>query len=143
MSPKMPLMEPASRSDDAFVLDDSAAPIVRVTYPEHVTTGGYERLFDDYVALCARHPRIAWLVDMRDFNPLMVSAPVRKTAAEVFERARAPLLRSTVCEARVVSSTAMRGVLMAFDWVTGSKWPVKNVDSVGAAEVWIARQLRG
>lgn len=125
-----------------FRIDESGAPVIRVTFPDVVTLPAYERLFDEYMRLCDLYPRVAWLIDMRTFNPVTAPAPIRKAAADVFARSRDRLVQSTVCEARVVESAGVRGVLMAFDWLTGSKWPVRNVATVKDAEVWVAEQLR-
>ena len=125
-----------------FRIDESDAPVIRVIFPDVVTLPAYERLFDEYMRLCDLHWRVGWLIDMRTFNPVMAPAPIRKAAADVFARSRDKLLQSTVCEARVVGSAGVRGVLMAFDWLTGSKWPVKNVATVKDAELWIGEQLR-
>lgn len=135
-------LAPPATDLSAFRIDESTAPVIRVIFPDVVTLPAYEKLFDEYMRLCDLYPRVGWLIDMRSFNPVTAPAPIRKAAADVFARGRAKLLQSTVCEARVVESAAVRGVLMAFDWLTGSKWPVKNVATVKDAEAWIAEQLR-
>ena len=125
-----------------FVVDSRAAPLVVVTYPEQASAGDYEALFAHYAELCRSHRQIAWLIEFRAFDPVTASAAVRQRSADVFARYRDRLRRSTVCEARVVDSAASRGVLTAFDWLTGAKWPTRQFSSYGEAAVWINGLLK-
>jgi len=124
-----------------FEIDDTAAPLIVVSYPDHVTVEDYHGLFERYRALCGVHARIAWLVDFRRFNPLSGTAELRKAAAACFAASKDVLLKSTVCEARIVENTAARGVLIGFDWLTGTKWPTRNFGKRDSAERWCHEQL--
>lgn len=124
-----------------FTFDVSALPLIVVGYPDNVTVDDYYGLFEEYRALCAVHPRIAWLIDFRRFNPLSGTVELRKAAAACFAASKDVLLKSTVCEARLVESTAARGVLIGFDWLTGTKWPTRNFGKRDSAERWCNEQL--
>jgi hypothetical protein len=123
------------------VVDDSGLPVVVVTFPPEVTADEYVQLFERYKALCAKYEHIAWLIDFQQFDPVTAPQAVRRAASEVFARYRDVLLQSTVCEARVVQNTASRGILTAFDWLTGKKWPLGNFATREAADRWIAERL--
>jgi hypothetical protein len=124
-----------------FTFDLSQVPLIIVDYPDTVGMGDYYALFARYRELCAQHQRVAWLVDFRRFNPLGGTPELRKQAAECFAESRDAIMRSTVCEARVVDNLAARSVLIAFDWLTGTKWPTKNFSTREAAERWCREQL--
>jgi hypothetical protein len=123
-----------------FTVEDEGWPLVRCRFPPQPDTDGYTRLFEQYAELARRGGSIAWLVDMRGFNPLTSPPTVRKAAAEVFERHRDALARVTLCEARVIDGAAVRGVVTAFDWLTGNKWPCSNFATPEEARTWIDEQ---
>ncbi|MCA9640429.1 MAG: hypothetical protein KC492_07015 [Myxococcales bacterium] len=120
-----------------FVVDARKCPLIIVTYPGSVDLEAYEVLFEEYARLAAAHQHLAWLIDFRSFNPITAPARVRYASADVFARYRERLLPSTLCEARVVESMLGRGVLTAFDWITGSKWPTENFKREDDAMRWI------
>jgi hypothetical protein len=125
----------------AFTFDLSQTPLIVVEYPDDVRAHDYDVLFAQYRVLCDAHQRIAWIVDFRRVNPLSATPELRKKAADCFAESRDVLQRSTVCEARVVDNLAARAVLIAFDWLTGTKWPTKNFGTRAAAERWCREQL--
>ncbi|MCA9627872.1 MAG: hypothetical protein KC766_09405 [Myxococcales bacterium] len=124
-----------------FAVDSREAPLVVVTFPTEASTPQYELLFEHYAELCQKHSRIAWLIEFRGFDPVKAPASVRRQSAQIFARHRERLQRSTVCEARVVESTVSRGVLTAFDWLTGSKWPTRQFASFSEAAAWARKML--
>ena len=124
-----------------FAIDVSRLPLVVIDYPDEFTIDDYRAVFLRYRALSLAHPRIAWLVDFRGFNPLLASPELRKAAAVCFAESKDVLMKVSVCEARVVDSVAARGVLIGFDWLTGTKWPTKNFGRFEAAERWCLEEL--
>jgi hypothetical protein len=124
-----------------FRFDLSQVPLVVVEYPDTIDETYYRVLFARYRELCAIHPRIAWLIDTQRTNPIVVTPRLRRVTAECFAESREALMRSTVCEARVVPNIAVRAVVVAFDTVTGTKWPTKNFSTRDAAERWCREQL--
>jgi hypothetical protein len=125
-----------------FHIDLSQAPLIVVEYPDVVDETYFRALFGRYRELCGQYNRIAWLIDFRHYNPIGAPPAVRKKAADCFAESRDVLLRSTVCEARVVNNIATRAVAIAFDTLTGTKWPTKNFGTREAAERWCREQLR-
>jgi hypothetical protein len=125
----------------AFKFDLSQAPLIVVEYPEDVEVTYYRTLFSRYRELCAIHPRIAWIVDTHLTNPLRATPEMRRMAAACFAESRDVLMRSTVCEARIVPNIATRSVVIAFDALTGTKWPTKNFGTRDAAERWCREQM--
>ena len=124
-----------------FAIDDTAAPLIVVSYPDHVSVNDYYGLFERYRVLCGQHARITWLIDLRRFNPLSGTPEMRRTAATCFAAAKEVLLKSTVCEARIVEGTAARRMLIGFDWLTGTKWPTRNFGRRDSAQRWCSEQL--
>ena len=127
---------------DDFRIDESRWPLVVVTYPPLVTLEKYRALFKQYVDLSRRGTKIGYLIDMRRFNPLLASASQRKLAAATFTEHREELVRATICEGRVVASSFTSGVLTAFDWLTGQKWPCANFTTKDEAEPWVVGRMR-
>lgn len=125
-----------------FTIDTTLLPVVVVTYPDTVTADDYRQLFEHYAILCEAHPRLAWLIDFQAFDPLGAPAPLRRAAADCFAQYRDPLLRVSICEARVARGTLSRGVLTAFDWLTGAKWPTRNFETRAEADRWIADHVQ-
>lgn len=123
-------------------IDESMLPILMVVYPKDPTPEMLERLFENYLRITRAHPQVAYLIDMRFLDLSRASAPVRRRAGELHARHREALARSSVCEARVVSSTLMRGVLVAFDWIKGEGlWPCETFATREEALAWIGKQL--
>lgn len=127
---------------DDLRVDESQWPLVVVTFPPSITIEGYRALFQQYVAMSRRGDKIGYLIDMRKFNPLTAPAAHRKAAADTFAENRDVLVKATVCEARVVGNSLTSGVLTAFDWLTGQKWPCANFTSMTEAERWVSARLR-
>jgi len=128
-------------STNDFEIDESQRPIIVVTFPAMVSPEAYKELFRQYVSISNRGEKVGYVIDMRRFNPIAAPAAMRRLAAETFAAARPHLVKVTVCEARVVSSAITRGVLTAFDWLTGSKWPCRNSTSMSDADRWVREQM--
>ncbi len=118
-------------------------PIIDVEFPDHFEDQEYRQLFERYIELSATHPRVAYLHDLRKLDPLRAPAKRRRLAAEVFRTNVTRFRNLPVCEARLVSSELTRGVLTAFDWLTGTRWPCATFTSIPDAERWLDQHLRG
>lgn len=129
------------RDMQEFEIDESRLPLVRVVYSEVVTVDALKAVFERYVLLSRRHPRIAYLIDLTRYNPVLGPADVRKTTSDLLVRHLDVLSRVTVCEARVVPSALIRAAMVAFDSVTTKKWPCANFATQAEAEAWIQEQL--
>ena len=126
---------------DDFRFDESRWPLVVVTFPHSVGVDSCRAFFEQLLAMARRGEKIGYLMDLRKFNPLTAQPALRKLAADTFVDRRPELARVTVCEARVTDGTISRGVLTAFDWMTGQKWPCENFGSMHEAERWVRAQL--
>ncbi|MBX3249792.1 MAG: hypothetical protein KF901_21625 [Myxococcales bacterium] len=124
-----------------FRIDASARPLVVVRYPTTPTLDGFRAAVDHFVTLAEAGERIAWLIDLRIFDGLSVSAATRRDGARAFESARPTLAKVTICEARVIESLITRGIATAFDWLAGPPWPVTAVSTMDEARRWIAAHL--
>ena len=124
-----------------FIVRAGRLPIVEVVYPAAFVTSEYRELFERYAQLSLEHRRLAYLVDLRGFKPLNASAAHRKIGADIFNEFAPVLVPATVCEARIVTDQLTRGIVTAFDWLTGSKWPCRTFTSPSEAEAWVREQL--
>ncbi|APR87734.1 hypothetical protein A7982_13083 [Minicystis rosea] len=124
-----------------FRFDESRAPLIVVTFPPTVTADQCIALFQRFLELARKGSKIGYVMDLRQFNPLSANAAMRKVAADAFAERRSELLRATLCEARVVDGPVLRGVLTAFDWLTGQKWPCDNFTTMEDAERWVRAKL--
>ncbi|MCB9578153.1 MAG: hypothetical protein H6717_14105 [Polyangiaceae bacterium] len=124
-----------------ITVDEDRLPVVVVTFPDVVSIEQLERLFARYELLSRRHPRVAYIIDFSRYNPVLGPADVRNATSALLQKHRDVLLRSTVCEARVVPGTFMRTALTAFDAVSPNKWPCAHFATMSEAEKWVADQL--
>ncbi|HEX7663670.1 MAG TPA: hypothetical protein VF407_04140 [Polyangiaceae bacterium] len=124
-----------------FVVNVSEYPIVAVIYPEKPTLREASELFDFYADLAKAGARVGYTIDMRRFDPVVADAKTRKMVFDLFKKHEAALSKSTVCEARIAPSAVTRGVLTAFDWMTGTKWPCTNVKNAADAVAWVKGHL--
>jgi hypothetical protein len=124
-----------------FILRTERLPIIEVEYPPTLDETEYRDLFATYCSLSVEHGRVAYIIDMRSFHPLTVSVADRKLAAQIFREHASYLVPATVCEARLVSTPLTQGILTAFDWLTGTKWPCRTFTSPDEAEVWVQQLL--
>ncbi|MGE0791114.1 MAG: STAS/SEC14 domain-containing protein [Sandaracinaceae bacterium] len=126
----------------AGAVDESRLPVLLVTYPEHPSPEMLDELWERYRAIARANERVAYLIDMRALHPMNAGANVRRRAADLYRRHRHELGRSAVCEARVVSSGLIRGILVAFDWIKGEGlWPCATFTTFDEAEAWIEERL--
>ncbi|MEO0321352.1 MAG: hypothetical protein AAF447_00205 [Myxococcota bacterium] len=124
------------------LLDESVLPVLLVTYPEDGDEEDLTALFAAYRRIAAAHPRVAYLVDMRRLNPREQTAAKRRHAGRLYAEHADALAVSAVCEARLVSNSLVRGIVVAFDWIKGDqRWPCRTFTDPEAARAWIDEQL--
>jgi hypothetical protein len=117
-------------------------PIVDVAYSGMPALEDIRDAFQEYSRIAERGVPLLWLIDMRQFDPLQVSAHQRRQAALVFQEHAPRLRRVSVAEARVITSPLTRGIVTAFDWLTGAnKWPCAQFGTIEQAESWLNAQL--
>ena len=101
----------------------------------------YREAFED-ACVASRGEPVAYLLDMRDFNPTQITAAVRAGCADL-PRVRRPVPPVSVAEARVITNPLTRYVVTAFDWLTNAnKWPCRQFRAPEEAERWRRDELR-
>lgn len=117
-------------------------PLVDIRVRGSLTIESYRDVLRKLAArLREEKPPFTLCVDMREFNPLTVSAKERKQASEEWHVDRELWLRVIVGEARVVHNPLTRGLLTAIDWLTSTgKWPCKQFATMHDAEEWLQRR---
>ena len=124
------------------ILDESNLPILEVIYPAQATPETLDLLFEAYRRVGRENAQVAYLIDMRLLSLTSTTAPARRHAAALHARYCNELAKTAVCEARVVSSPMMRGVLVAFDWLKGEGlWPCETFATRQEAVAWIGKLL--
>ncbi|MEL6547020.1 MAG: STAS/SEC14 domain-containing protein [Myxococcota bacterium] len=132
-------MDEADSND--FLYDLSALPIVFVRYPKEASLEAIEQAFEFYVELSQKHRRVAYLFDLRDFNPVTASAKLRRAFADHYEANRSVIEPATVAEALVHSSTLVRGIVTAVNWLTVRAYPQRQFTDMDKARDWLLDQL--
>ena len=130
-------------SEGHFSVTATRLPMVDMTFHGALGVDDYRRTLDALIRIFNAHPApFILLLDMREFNPLKITAAMRKQAAEVWHDNRELYLRVIVAEARVLTNPLTRGILTAFDWLTGTgKWPCRQFATMPAAETWLRSKL--
>lgn len=126
-------------SAGVIVASAGRLPIFDVRFRGLPTLAQYKAMLDDLsrVILSGRPP-IVILLDMQEFNPFDINASMRKEAADAWHANRELWLRTIAAEARIVVNPLARGMLTAFDWLTGTgKWPCKQFGNAADAEAWL------
>ena len=133
-------------SHGLLTVESTRLPIVDIAY--HTVVGAddlitdFREAFAEYGRLARRGQPLAYLLDMRDFDPLLAPAAQRRHGAEVYREYVDILRPVSVGEARVITSPVTRGIVTAYDWLTGAnKWPCRQVASLAEGEAWLRERL--
>ncbi|MDQ3035949.1 MAG: hypothetical protein M3Y87_26330 [Myxococcota bacterium] len=131
-----------TRSQGSITISDARLPIVDVVYEGEPAADEYRRAFAEYARIASAGTPVAYLIDMRTFDPLGITADKRRAASEVFKQYEHRLAAVSVAEARVITSPITRGIVTAFDWLTSAnKWPCRQFASRDEGERWLREQL--
>lgn len=132
-------------SEGSIRVSEESWPVVLIEYQGLVTAAMIEATFRTYAQLAQRAQasgeRIAWLSDLSEFNPLRTNAAARKRAGKVLAELQPTIADATVAEARVSTSTIVRGVMTAVGWLAHEPWPVKIVGSRSEGMTWLRERL--
>ena len=127
-------------------IDSRRLPLIEITYNPvplgaHLVTD-YHEAFAEYARLAqAGEPRL-YLIDMRRLDPLKVTAPMRREAADIWKTYLDRLQPVSVATARVITSPLTRGIVTAFDWFTDAhRWPCRQFALKADGERWLREQL--
>lgn len=136
------------RTRNGFLtIESRRLPLIDVTYHRTNVQGhlldDYREAFEEYARLASQGAPVAYLLDMREFDPLQIDAKSRQQAALIFHDYAGRLRPTSVAEARVITSAITRGVVTAFDWLTNAnKWPCRQFATPPEAEAWLRSLLR-
>lgn len=128
--------------EGSITMSAERLPIVDVKWRGVPTVEMYRAQLNELGELIRRErPPVVILLDMQEFNPFHINASMRKLAADTWHANRELWLRSIVAEARIVVNPLTRGMLTAFDWLTGTgKWPCKQFGTMAEAEGWLRQK---
>ena len=116
-------------------------PVCLLTYPETIEVEDVSRMFVDVRRFCGGRRDCALLIDMRAFDAMSVGRKKRQEIARNMSSSLKEHGDFFVCEARIVSSTLVRGFMTVFDWSAPMDWPQRNFGNCRVAEQWICAEL--
>ena len=125
----------------AITVDTKELPLVRVAFAGAPAEDDAARYYATLNEVSARRPRVAHLVDFRALDPFAMTAAARQALARAFFDGIDGRRAVTVCEARIVDDALTRGIIVAFDWVTGAKWPCASFPTEAEAVAWVNGQM--
>lgn len=121
------------------ILDESNWPIVRVTWKGEVSAEDIDAHFAAMKVLIERGQRFGLVMSIIELdNP---TPALRKRVTEHLANMRGPAKDVIVCNAHVVSSTTMRGILTAIYWVSPPPFLTKVFTDLFQAEEWVRSRL--
>lgn len=117
----------ASMSAPSF--DFSQWPVLGIYIPASVVPEMLPSFFATWERVSVERGVHVASFDLRDFNPMFASGPLRRVAAREVEKGMYAYRASLVGVARLVSHPLTRALLTAFDWMVPLPWPVLNTAS--------------
>jgi hypothetical protein len=124
-----------------FTVETTGLPVVDIAFHGTLTEADCVGFFATLNEVCTPGQRVATLVDYRGLDPFAMTATVRQSFARAFFDGIDGRRAATLCEARVVDNALTRGFIVAFDWVTGSKWPCASFPTREEAVAWVNEQV--
>lgn len=119
------------------ITDLSEWPIVKVTFPLRIDVAYIDQMYDELEAVVSRGPHAHW-TDLRRADPLRMPATIRSRAAERERRLIHMAATVVMADVRLVNGAVQRGILTAFEWLTGkAPWPVANLSGPTEAYLWL------
>lgn len=119
-------------------------PRVRVSYTGAVHPALLRESLKDFAAIATRAEqegvRVTWLVHMDGFRPAHVTAAMRRETADMLKGLMPQVSAITAAEARVASSSRVRGVMTAMTWLLPQPWPVAVFDFEDDAIAWLVER---
>jgi hypothetical protein len=133
-----PVTQGSSDSKRGIEIVAERPPIVEIRIHPGFTVEDIDVAYDELEDIARRGaPHIHW-TDLREVQPLSFTTEIRKRFAE---RERRMFEFGNECidaDVRIVEERMVRGVLAAFEWLTGSApWPVRNLRSDVEAMAWL------
>ena len=125
----------------SIAVDTRQLPLVDVAVTGAITDADCQQLHDTLTEVCAPGVRVGHVVDLRALDAFAVTAQVRQALARSFFDGIDQRRAATICEARIVTNVLTHGILKAFDWVTGTKWPCASFPTREQAVAWVNEQV--
>jgi hypothetical protein len=119
-------------------IDLARWPIVLVEWPEQLSIADMEEYFARLARLC-ENKRFAIVLDATRSDPLKYPAAHRKRLSELATQHKPLLARACICQAFVITSPLVRGILTALHWFVRADWPQEFFSSRDNALRWVRR----
>jgi len=136
-----PTKTPAYRRRVAAIrIDTRDLPLLRVEWPDGVSTGDIDAHFEEMAILLSGRARVGVLMNVR--AALFMPAGHRKRIAErIAELAKRGLASRVVAVAHVTSSHVAKGVLTAVYWLAPPPFPTRVFGTLAEGERWVRSVL--
>jgi hypothetical protein len=121
-------------------IDITRWPVVIVDWPHELSIAEMENYFVRLAGLCESR-RFALVIDASGSDPLRYPAAHRKRLRELAAEHKAQIARACICQAFVITSPLMRGILTALHWFVKADWPQEFFRSREDAQSWARRQI--
>lgn len=117
--------------------------ICYICFQQRTEPDDVRQLYRRYGDLARDRRFRASIWDLRLAKGELISARLRKVAAESYQEVKAIVDATEVVAGRVVASRTLWGVVTAFDWLVGGfDYPVKNFLELHQAEKYVVSQLQ-
>jgi hypothetical protein len=116
-------------------------PIVLVSWPEEVSLEDMDDYFARLVKTCERG-RFAMIVDANEVHPMKFTAALRRRKRELALEHISVFKRTMICQAFVMKSQVVRGVMTAMHWFVPADWPQTFVSTQEEAFAWVEPHLK-
>jgi hypothetical protein len=118
-------------------LDFTHWPLLGIYVPATTTAEDLPALFATWERISIEQGTHVACLDLRDFNPVFASSPIRRVAAHEVRRGMEAYRASLAGVVRLVAHPLTRALLTAFDWMVPLPWPVLNTEHVHEAVPWL------
>lgn len=115
-------------------------PIIVITVSDNMELDAYAKMFSEYEVLLKRKETCITLSDLRRINS-RPNAKIRALAAERSREWRPLVERYSLGDARVLTSSIVRGALTAVGWLYQHPKPIKYFGTMGEGISWCSEQL--
>lgn len=128
----------AASAARGITLREGRWPIVEMHLHPHFTVADIDATYDRLEELAKRGEPHAHWTDLTRVDPLSIPAGLRKHFADRERRLYTLARGHLIADVRIVDNSVVRGLLRAFEWLTGdAPWPVRTVATEEEARAWL------